>query len=67
MIWRVKYIELSKMHILVFLGHLKCNLMQYPGYTTESELALSVSVVISWPTVCAENKIDVFMYRKKRA
>ena len=66
MIWRVKYIGLSKMHILVFLEHLKCNLMQYPGYTTKLKLVVSVSVVISWPTVCAENKIDVLLYRKKR-
>lgn len=65
MIWRVKYIGLSKMHILVYLEHLKCNLMQYPGYT-KLKLVLSVSIVISCPTVCAENKINVLLYRKKR-
>jgi len=66
MIWRPKYIGLSKMHILVFLEHSKCNPMQYHGYYRQIDFYANSFSNISWPAYCAENKINALLYRKKR-
>jgi hypothetical protein len=45
MIWRAKYIVSSKMHILVFLEHSKCNPMQYHGYFRQIGFCVTVSAI----------------------
>jgi hypothetical protein len=66
MIWRAKFIGLSKTHILVFLEHSKCNLMQYHGYCRQIHVCANFSNQ-SWSACCAENKINELFVQEKES